>query len=67
MTGDPAPSRDPFRWIWRASLFIFGSVVLLNLAVAYRQPIMSWLIGAAGIALALWVVVAIIRWRQSRW
>ncbi|WP_432948231.1 hypothetical protein ACQPXM_13155 [Kribbella sp. CA-253562] len=67
MTDDPGPSRDPFRWIWRASLFVFGSVVLLNLAVAYLQPIMPWLIGAAGVAVLLWVVVAVIRWRRNRW
>ncbi|WP_433020526.1 hypothetical protein [Kribbella sp. CA-294648] len=67
MTDDPGPSRDPFRWIWRASLFIFGSVVLLNLAIAYLQPILPWLVGAAGIALVLWVVITVIRWRRNRW
>lgn len=67
MGNDPDPSRDPFHWIWRASVFVFGSVVLLNLAVAYLEPIMPWLIGAAVIALVLWVAVTVIRWRRSRW
>ncbi len=67
MTNDPTRSRDPFRWIWQACLFIFGSVVLLNLAVAYLQPILPWLIGAAAVALLLWVIVSVIRWHRSRW
>ena len=67
MTGMPEPGRDPFRWIWQASLLIFGSIVLLNLSIAYLQPLLPWLIGAAVLALVLWVAIAIIRWRQSRW
>lgn len=67
MTGIGEPSRDPFRWIWRASLFIFGSVVMLNVAIAYLRPILPWLIGAVAIAMVVWVGIAIIRWRQSSW
>ncbi len=67
MTGAPEPTRDPIRWIWRASLLLFGSVVLLNLAVGYLRPILPWLIGGGGIALILRVVIAVVRWRRSRW
>lgn len=67
MTGSKVPPPDPFGSIWRACWLIFGSIVLLNLTVAYLEPILPWLVGAAGIGLVLWVVLTVIRWRRNRW
>ena len=67
MTGNGTPPPDPFRWLWRGSLILFASTVLLNLAVSFLRPIMPWLIGGFILGFVLWVAIAIIRWRQSRW
>jgi hypothetical protein len=58
---------NPLIWIFRASLLILGAVIALNLAVAYLRPIMPWLIGGFALASTVWIVIAIIRWRRSRW
>jgi uncharacterized membrane protein YdbT with pleckstrin-like domain len=67
MTDKKDPVNNPLQWLWRTCLLIFGSVLALNLAVAYLEPIMPWIIGAAVVALVLWVAISVIRWRRSRW
>lgn len=60
------PGRDPFRSIWRASLMLFGSVVVLNLAVYYVRPLLPWLAGAGVLLVVTWVAVVLVRWWRSR-
>ncbi|WP_328995805.1 hypothetical protein OG394_14185 [Kribbella sp. NBC_01245] len=67
MTDKSDPSKDPLRWLWRGSLVLFATSILLNLAVSFLRPIMPWLIGGVILGIVLWVAVLIIRWRQSRW
>ncbi|WUI02871.1 hypothetical protein OHR68_14040 [Spirillospora sp. NBC_00431] len=57
----------PFQTVFRASLLVLGTVLALNMAVAYLQPIVPWLIGAVVIAGIVWGVVAVTRWRRSQW
>ncbi|HEX3786120.1 MAG TPA: hypothetical protein VHX38_41260 [Pseudonocardiaceae bacterium] len=64
---EPSPMKNPIVWVFRASVLLLGSVIALNVAVAYLQPILPWLIGGIGLAAATWLVVAIVRWRRSRW
>lgn len=64
---DKSPMPSPIEWVFRASMLLFGAAIALNLAVAYLQPVMPWLIGGMLIALVVWLVVAIARWRRSRW
>jgi hypothetical protein len=58
---------DPFAWIFRASLLLLGTAIMLNLAVAWLRPIAPWLAGAAALIAAVWAAVAVIQWRRSRY
>jgi len=60
-------TKNPLQRAFRASLLVLGIVVMLNLAIGYLRPIIPWLAGTAAIGLAVWVVIAVIRWRRSRW
>lgn len=63
----PSPMRNPIGWVFRASLLFLGAVIALNLGIAYLRPILSWIIGGILLAGMAWAVVAITRWRRSRW
>lgn len=58
---------SPFTWLFHTSLLLLGTVIALRLAVCYLQPILPWVAGAIGLGTAIWVLVAIVRWRRSRW
>lgn len=64
---DPSPLRNPLGWMFHASLLVLGSVIALNVAIAYLRPILPWLVGTIGLVAAVWLVVAVVRWRRSRW
>jgi hypothetical protein len=63
----PWPMRSPFEWVFRASALLLGAVVALNLAITFLRPILPWIIGGVLLVLLGWLVVAIVRWRRSRW
>ncbi|HEU5156149.1 MAG TPA: hypothetical protein VFU43_04075 [Streptosporangiaceae bacterium] len=62
-----SPLTNPVGWIFHASLMLLGAVIALNLAVAFLCPILPWLIGGTGLIASIWIVIAIMRWRKSRW
>lgn len=62
-----SPVRNPFQWVFHACLLLLGAVIALNLAVAFLRPILPWLISGMGLAAATWVVIAVVRWRRSKW
>jgi hypothetical protein len=59
--------RHPVDWLFRASMLVLGTVIALNLAIALLRPILPWLISGAVVGGVIWVVVAVVRWRRSRW
>jgi len=63
----PWPMRSPIEWVFRASALLLGAVIALNLAIAFLQPILPWVIGGMLVAFVGWLVVAIVRWRRSKW
>lgn len=70
MRGDKRPGypvRNPFEWIFRASLLLLGAVVALNVAVVFLCPVLPWLIGGIALTATTWIAVAVARWRRSRW
>jgi membrane protein YdbS with pleckstrin-like domain len=62
-----SPMRNPFLWVFHASLLLLGAVIALNLSVAFLQPILPWIVGCISLAALAWIVVGIVRWRRSRW
>lgn len=64
---EPSPMKNPFAWVFRASMLLLGAVIALNVAVGYLQPILPWLAGGILLAGIVWLTVAIVHWRRSRW
>lgn len=67
MDDGKSPLRRPLDWVFHASLLVLGAVIALNLALAFLRPILPWLIGGVAVAALIWVVVAVVHWRRSRW
>ncbi|UQS22854.1 hypothetical protein L1857_08505 [Amycolatopsis thermalba] len=61
-----SPMSNPIAWVFRASVLLLGAVVALNLAVAWLRPLLPWLMGGIAIASTIWIAVAIIKWRRSK-
>lgn len=59
--------KGPIIWLLRTSLMVLGAAISLRLAVYYLEPIWPYAVLLAGVTAITWVVVAIIRWRGSRW
>jgi hypothetical protein len=53
--------------IFHISLLILGAVIALQLAVVFLEPILPWIVGGVALVAGVWIVVAIVRWRRSRW
>jgi hypothetical protein len=52
---------------FHTSLLILGIAIALNVAVAYLQAVWPWIVGVLAIGSTVWGVIAIVRWRRSRW
>ena len=65
--GDKSPIHQPIEWVFRASLLLLGATIALNLATVYLRPVLPWLLGGFSLALLIWLVIAIVRWRRSKW
>lgn len=64
MSGD---SKGPVERAFRASLLVLGIAFALNMAIEYLRSVVPWLIGVVVAGAIAWIVVAIIRWRRSKW
>lgn len=58
---------SPFIRVFHASLLLLGTVIALNLAIAWLRPVLPWLIGGAVAFAIAWTVIAVVRWRRSRY
>lgn len=61
------PFMNLYEWLFRASVLLFGSVIMLNLAIAFLVPILPWIVGVLMLAVVVWLVILFVRWRRSRW
>lgn len=64
---DESSVKNPFGWIFHASLLLLGAVIALNMAVAFLRPILPWLFGGFALVVTAWIAVTVMRWRKSRW
>lgn len=60
-------AKGPLSLVLRASVVLLGASIALNLAVAFLESVVPWLVGGLALALLGWSVVAFVRWRRSRW
>jgi hypothetical protein len=59
--------KRPIERTFQVCLLVLGISIVLNLAISYLRADLPWIAGAAAVALTAWVVVAVIRWRRSKW
>lgn len=59
--------RQPLKRLFHMALLVLGTVIALNLAVAYLRPILPWIIGGVVLAVVGWAVAVYIRWRRQQW
>lgn len=64
---EPRRPGNPFEWLFRISVLVLGASIALNLATMLLDRLVPWLIGTFVGAAAVWIVVAFVRWRRSRW
>ena len=57
----------PFHTVFHASLLLLGTVIALNVSLAFLRPLLPWIVGGMTVAFFGWLVVVIVRWRRSRW
>lgn len=62
-----SPFRAPLGRASRVLLFIWGFFIFIGALTVYLRPILPWIAGGVSLAMVIWVVVAVIRWRRSRW
>lgn len=65
--GETPPPRNPIDWLWHASLLLVGSVILLQLAWQWVQPILPIIVGIALVGAVIWLVAFIRRMRRDHW
>jgi membrane protein YdbS with pleckstrin-like domain len=67
MGDTPKDVRTGFQRALQVSLLLLATVIVLNLTVVYLRPLLPWLGGALAIAVLVWAIVGLVRWRRSRW
>lgn len=63
----PSLFKKPLERVARVLLLIWGFFIFVGALTVYLRPILPWIAGGVSLAIAAWVVVAIIRWRRSKW
>lgn len=61
------PFMNLYEWLFKASLLLFGSVIVFNVAIAFLVLILPWIAGLLVLTVIVWLVVVYVRWRRSRW
>ena len=65
--GDTPPRRNPLEWLWHASLLLVGSVILLQLAWQWVQPIIPIIVAVLIIGSIIWLALYVRRLRRDHW
>lgn len=63
---EKSPLRDPVHYVLRAILVLCGALMVLEITVAYLRTYWPWIVGLGGLAVTIWLVVAVVRWVWSR-
>jgi hypothetical protein len=62
-----SPFKAPLERATRVLLLIWGFLIFLSALTVYLRPFLPWIVGGVSLAIATWVVIAVIRWRRSKW
>jgi hypothetical protein len=62
-----SPFKGPLERVTRVIMVIWGFFIFLGALTIYLRPILPWIAGGVSLAIATWVVIAIVRWRRSKW
>jgi hypothetical protein len=70
MSGDKkflAPFKGPLDRATRIVLLFWGFIIAIGAVSTYFRPILPWIAGGVLVAFTTWVVIAVVRWRRSKW
>jgi hypothetical protein len=62
-----SPFKPYLERAFRAVLLVWLLLVAIEALIAYLRPILPWIAAGVVIATTTWVVIAVVRWRRSKW
>jgi hypothetical protein len=66
MSGEPT-GHGLMGKLWQAVWLLLALIILLSLAEQVIRAALPWLLVAGAIAGAVWLTIAVWRWRRERW
>lgn len=68
MNGDKkSPFQPQLERIFRLVLLVWFIFIAIGAIAAYVRPLLPWIAGGVVLAVTTWIVVAVVRWRRSKW
>lgn len=65
--GGSGSGKSPVVRFFHGCLMLLGGAIALELAFVVLEGVLPWVIGVGSAVGLVWAVVAVIRWRRSRW
>jgi hypothetical protein len=62
-----SPLRSHVERLSRVFALFWGFIILLGFAATYFHRVLPWIADAVSLGVVAWVVIAIVRWRRSKW
>jgi hypothetical protein len=59
--------KQPLGRATRIILLCWGVIIAVGSLATYFHSLMPWIAGAVSLGVAAWVVIAVVRWRRSKW
>lgn len=51
----------------RTVALIWWVFIAIGCLTTYLRPLLPWIAGAVVIAVTTWIIIAVVRWRRSKW
>jgi hypothetical protein len=62
-----SPFKGPLERVARIVLLLWGFIIAIGALTTYFRALLPWIAGGVLVAFTVWVVIAVIRWRRSKW
>ena len=62
-----SPFKPYLEKVIRTVALLWWGVVAIGVLATYLRPILPWIATGVVIAVTTWTVIAVVRWRRSKW